>query len=137
MEKDFPSSLFSCCSDNKSETRSSTDNLNLYKKIENITKLSYHYPINIIYNDKENKPECYTQMCFSNGRLKRTLPLLPWNLANSLTKGCDIYLDLKSKSYELENKAEIEYYYADCKSNRAKFYPDFFVRGKYYLKLYT
>lgn len=128
MNKDFPYKVFSCegkqaLLDRQSLPKPSITSYDIPKRL---SKLTYSYPNEITYDNKLKKPKCLTQMYFSTDYLKQTSPLLPWHLAKRLDKGYDLYFDLYEAT---KNESEPEYYFADCKSTLAKFFPNLFAKG--------
>ncbi len=130
MLKDFPLKLFSS---EKAETLLEREMASLvesktdYDPAKSFSKLTYKYPVEVIYNSETKQPECLTQMySSSNYLLRQTSCLVPWGLANKLQLGYDLYFNLSGTRHI---KTDLEYYIADCKGTLARFYPSLFARG--------
>ena len=130
MLKDFPSFLFTREKETQTlQNLDLTSSQNQYDRAENVAKLKYSYPVNIGYNDQENKPKCLTQMYLASDFLAELTPILPWNSANPVNTGYNLFHDFK--------RDEAEYYIADCRKTLASFFPSLFAGGSVGKCLYT
>jgi hypothetical protein len=135
MHKDFTSSLFE--TPKKVNTVQSCCSKDFYAQKENLTNLNYIHPITVTFDKSMKQPKVFTQMIYADDRVKRMTPLLPWNLPNDLKKpnyyGQHHEINQKLAQY---NQSEF-YYFATCKSTRAKFFPSLLNKCKYCIYFLT